>query len=178
MNRIVIVCLLVVVTLTSFGQAPPLRLALLNPKTVEAISTEEFRQLLAQHAAKGEQRGEVVLVNFWATWCAPCVKEIPELMKLEEKYKARGFKLIAVSLDEPEELETTVRPFVAKRFSGFVSYLCKESDHDKFASVIDPAWNETLPTNYLLDRTGKLRATLTGGKSLAEFEAAIAPLLE
>lgn len=178
MNRIVIVCLLVVATLISFGQAPPLRPTLLNPKTVEAISTEEFRQLIAQHAAKGEQRGEVVLVNFWATWCAPCVKEIPELMKLEEKYKVRGFKLIAVSLDEPEELETNVRPFVAKRFPGFVSYLCKESDHDKFASVIDPVWNEILPTNYLLDRTGKLRATLTGGKSLTEFEAAIAPLLE
>ena len=99
-------------------------------------------------------------------------------MKLEEKYKIRGLKLIAVSMDEPEELESNVRPFVAKRFPGFVSYLCKESDHDKFASVIDPAWNEIMPTNFLIDRTGKLRATLAGGKSLAEFEAVIAPLLE
>ena len=178
MNRMMMVGLLVVMALASLGQAPSLRPALLNPKTVEAISTDEFRQLIARHAAKGEQRGEVVLVNFWATWCAPCVKEIPELMKLEEKYKARGFKLLAVSLDEPEELEANVRPFVAKRFPGFVSYLCKEPDHDKFASVIDPAWNEIMPTNFLIDRTGKLRATLTGGKSLAEFEAAIAPLLE
>lgn len=178
MKQTILVGLLLMTALASFGQAPSLRPALLNPKTVEAISTEEFRQLIAQHAAKGEQRGEVVLVNFWATWCAPCVKEIPELMKLEEKYKARGFKLIAVSLDEPEELEITVRPFVTKRFPGFVSYLCKESDHDKFVSVIDSVWNEILPTNFLLDRTGKLRATLTGGKSLSEFEATIAPLLE
>ncbi len=178
MKRIILVGWWLMAALASFGQAPSLRPALLNPKTVEAISTDEFRQLIAQHAAKGEQRGEVVLVNFWATWCAPCVKEIPELMKLEAKYKARGFKLLAVSLDEPEELELSVRPFVAKRFPGFITYLCKEPDHDKFASVIDSAWNEIMPTNFLLDRKGKLRATLTGGKSLAEFEAAIAPLLE
>ena len=179
MNRIFIVCLLgSLLAIASFGQSSSPRPALLNPKTVEAISADEFRQLIAHHAGKSDKGGNVILVNFWATWCAPCVKEIPELMKLEEKYKARGLKLIAVSMDEPEELESNVRPFVAKRFPGFVSYLCKESDHDKFASVIDPAWNEIMPTNFLIDRTGKLRATLAGGKSLAEFEAVIAPLLE
>ena len=172
MNRMMMLYLLTVMALASLGQAPPLRPALLNPKTVEAISTDEFRQLITH------QQGKVVLINFWATWCAPCVKEIPEIVKLQEKYKERGLRVIAISLDEPEELEANVRPFVAKRFPGFVSYLCKEPDHDKFASVIDPAWNEIMPTNFLLDRTGKLRATLTGGKSLAEFEAAIAPLLE
>ena len=173
MNRSMVVCLLgLSLAIASFGQASRPRAELLNPKTVEAISADDLRQLIAHH------RGSVILVNFWATWCAPCVKEIPELMKLEEKYKTRGLKLIAVSMDEPEELESNVRPFVKKRFPGFVSYLCKESDHDKFASVIDPAWNEIMPTNFLLDRTGKLRATLAGGKSLAEFETAITPLLE
>ena len=148
------------------------RESLLNPKTVEAISADDFRHLITHH------RGNVILVNFWATWCAPCVKEIPELVKLEEKYKTRGLKLIAISMDEPEELESNVRPFVTKRFPGFVSYLCKESDHDKFASVIDPTWNEIMPTNFLIDRTSKLHATLTGGKTYEEFEAAIMPLLE
>lgn len=179
MNRIFIVCLLgSLLAIASFEQSSSPRPELLNPKTVEAISADEFRQLIAHHAGKSDKRGNVILVNFWATWCAPCVKEIPDLIKLEEKYKAHGLKLIAVSMDEPEELESNVKPFVAKRFPGFVSYLCKESDHDKFASVIDPAWNEIMPTNFLIDRTGKLRATLAGGKNLAEFEAAIAPLLE
>lgn len=154
-----------------FGQSSQLREPLLNPSTVEAISANEFRQLLAHHP------GQVILVNFWATWCAPCVKEIPEIVKLQEKYKERGLRVIAVSMDEPEELETNVRPFVAKRFPGFISYLCKESDHDKFASVVDPTWAEILPTNFLIDREGKLKVTLTGGKSYEEFEAAITPLL-
>lgn len=172
MKRIVVVGLLgLIVAIASFSQSPQLRPALLNPQTVEAISADEFRQLLAH------QQGKVILVNFWATWCAPCVKEIPEIVKLQEKYKERGLRVIAVSLDEPEDLETIVRPFVAKRFPGFVSYLCKEMDHDKFASVIDSAWNEIMPTNFLIDREGKLKATLVGGKSYEEFEAAITPLL-
>ncbi|MGE0129201.1 MAG: TlpA family protein disulfide reductase [Blastocatellales bacterium] len=172
MNRIILELILgLLLTITCLGQAPAPRAELLNPKTVEATSADEFRQLIAH------QRGNVILVNFWATWCAPCVKEIPEIVKLQEKYKERGLRVIAVSMDEPEELETSVRPFVKKRFPNFISYLCKESDHDKFASVIDPAWAEILPTNFLLDRDGKLKATLTGGKSYEEFEAAITPLL-
>ena len=156
----------------SLGQSPAPRAELLNPKNVEPISAEEFRQLIAHY------RGQAILVNFWATWCAPCVKEIPEIVKLREKYKERGLRVIAVSMDEPEELETGVRPFVTRRFPNFISYLCRESDHDKFASVVDPAWNEIMPTNFLIDREGKLKATLAGGKTYEEFEAAIAPLLE
>ncbi len=178
MNRIFIICLLgSLLAIASFGQSSSPRPELLNPKTVEAISADDLRQILAHHLNKSDKSGNLILVNFWATWCAPCVKEIPEIVKLQEKYKERGLRVIAVSMDEPEELETNVRPFVAKRFPSFVSYLCKEPDHDKFASVIDPAWNEIMPTNFLIDRTGKLRATLTGGKSYEEFEAIIAPLL-
>ncbi|MEP7270884.1 MAG: TlpA disulfide reductase family protein [Acidobacteriota bacterium] len=156
----------------SYGQSSQLPVALVRTKTVEAISADDFRGLIAYH------RGNVILVNFWATWCAPCVKEIPEIVRLQEKYKERGLRVIAVSMDEPEELESNVRPFVNKRFPAFVSYLCKEAEHDKFASVIDPAWDETMPTNFLIDRTGKLRVTLTGGKTYEEFEAAVTPLLQ
>ncbi len=178
MYRIVIICLLgSLLAIASFGQSSSPRPELLNPKTVEAISTDDLRQLLTHHLNNGDKSGNLILVNFWATWCAPCVKEIPEIVKLQEKYKERGLRVIAVSMDEPEELETGVRPFVRKRFPNFVSYLCKESDHDKFASVIDTAWNEIMPTNFLIDRNGKLRATLTGGKSYEEFEAVITPLL-
>ncbi len=178
MNRIFVACLLgLSLAIASSGQSSQPRAELLNPKTVEAISADDLRQLIAHHFNKGDKGGNVILVNFWATWCAPCVKEIPEIVKLQEKYKERGLRVIAVSMDEPEELETGVRPFAQKRFPNFVSYLCKESDHDKFASVIDPAWNEIMPTNFLIDRNGKLRETLTGGKSYEEFEAVIAPLL-
>ena len=101
----------------------------------------------------GRPEGRVVLVNFWATWCRPCLKELPELLALEKKYAAQGFELLAVSLDEPADQETVVRPFLAKWFPGLRTLIRRSPDMDSMVSVVDPAWNEVLPTSYLLDRT-------------------------
>jgi thiol-disulfide isomerase/thioredoxin len=153
---------------TKPASLPP---ALLEPKTVEPISAAEFRQLLTHY------QGKVVLVNLWATWCAPCLKELPELARLQEQYRAQGLQVITITLDEPDILETRVKRIWRERAASLPAYLQTEAAPDKFVSVIDPAWNEIMPTNYLLDRTGQLKATLTGGKTLAEFEAALKPLL-
>jgi thiol-disulfide isomerase/thioredoxin len=153
------------------GVNAQLRPELLVPKTVEPLNAAEFRQLLAHH------KGKIVLVNLWATWCAPCLKELPELAKLQEQYRDKGLQVLAITLDEPDILETRVKRLWRERAPGLPAYLQTEASSDKFVSVIDPAWAEILPTNYVLDREGKLKATLTGGKTLAEFEAAIQPLL-
>lgn len=150
---------------------PPLRPALLAPPAVEPLNAAEFRQLLAQH------QGKVILVNLWATWCAPCLKELPELAKLQQQYREKGLVVLAISLDEPELLDTQVKRLARERAAGLATYLQIEPSTDKFVSVVDKAWAEIMPTNYLLDRTGKVQAKLTGGKSYAEFEAALKPLL-
>ncbi len=124
------------------------------------------------------QRGQVVLVNFWATWCRPCLKEIPELTALEARLGARGFVLLPVSLDEPADREAVVLPFLDKWFPGFRSYIRTTPDMDSLVSVVDRAWNEVLPTSYVLDREGRVAARLQGGKPAEEFEAAIRPLLD
>jgi thiol-disulfide isomerase/thioredoxin len=149
-----------------------LRPELLNPQTVEPINAEEFRRLLAHH------RGEVLAVNLWATWCVPCLKELPDLRKLQEQYRGRGLRVIAVSVDDPQELEAKVKPFFRARAPGLVSYLQTEPDQDKFVSVVDPAWGGIVPTTFVIDRAGGLKASLVGRKTYEEFEAAIKPLLD
>lgn len=139
------------------------RLTPVDPSGLEAV--------LASHA------GKVVLVNFWATWCRPCLKEIPDLKALEARHGPAGLVLVAVSLDDPGDLQGMVRPFMDKWFPDFSSYIRTTADMDSLVSVIDPAWNELLPTSYILDRRGKVRARLQGGKPGAEFEKAILPLL-
>ncbi len=124
------------------------------------------------------RKGKVVLVNFWATWCRPCLKELPELLALERQYGARGFELLAVSLDEPADLETIVRPFLAKWFPALRTLTRRSPDMDSTVSVVDAAWNEVLPTSYVIDRAGAVRTRLQGGKSAADFEAALRPWLE
>ena len=136
------------------------------------VGIEELAALLEAH------RGQVVLVNFWATWCRPCLKEIPELTALEARLGVRGFVLLPVSLDEPADREAVVRPFLDKWFPGFRSYIRTTPDMDSLVSVVDRAWNEVLPTSYVLDREGRVVARLQGGKPAAEFEAAIGPLLD
>jgi thiol-disulfide isomerase/thioredoxin len=128
-------------------------------------------------AALDARKGRVVLVNFWATWCRPCLKELPDLLALEQKYAARGFDLLAVSLDDPADLEAVVQPFVTKWFPSLRTLIRRSPGMDAMVSVVDPAWNEVLPTSYVLDRNGRVVALLQGGKSAAEFEAAILPLL-
>jgi len=138
---------------------------------VPLLGAAELRTLLDQRS------GQVVLVNFWATWCRPCLDEIPALQSLAERYRERGLVLVAVSLDEPEALDVVVQPFIDRWFPGFRSYLRREPSMDAMVSAIDPAWNEILPTSYLIDRDGRVARRLQGGQSEAEFAEALRPLL-
>jgi thiol-disulfide isomerase/thioredoxin len=122
-------------------------------------------------AALKAERGKVVLLNFWATWCVPCLREIPDFVALEQELGAKGLRVIGVSMNEPAELRSAVEPFRKQYFPGFTSYLRNEADLDAIASVVDPAWNEILPTSYVLDRGGKVIHKIQGRKSREEFRA-------
>lgn len=124
------------------------------------------------------EKGQVVLVNFWATWCRPCLKEIPELTELADDLADRNFTLVPVSLDDPGDLQTLVVPFLDKWFPEFRTYTRAEASMDAMVSVVDPAWNEILPTSYVLDRDGKLIAMIQGGKTGADFADIIVPNLD
>lgn len=139
---------------------------------VTAITAGELRQLL------GEQAGRVVLLNFWATWCRPCLKEIPALQALADRYADAGLVLVPVSLDEPDTAPVVVPSFLERWFPGFRSWLSVEAEMDTIVSVVDPAWNEVLPTSYLIGRDGDVRVRLQGGKSVEEFEAAVTEALQ
>jgi thiol-disulfide isomerase/thioredoxin len=141
------------------------------PSDIRSISAIEFNALL------DEARGEVVLINLWATWCAPCLREIPELMRLRENYQDKGFRLIAIAMDDPRDLETHVLPFREQRFPDWDTFQRAEVEMDTFVSVVDPAWNEVLPTSYLIDRTGDVVKVMFGGKSYEDFEAALLEIL-
>lgn len=139
--------------------------------SIESINAAQFRSIL------NANRGKVVLVNLWATWCVPCLKELPDLAKLNEKYKEQGVKLITVSMDDEADL-ARAKKLLAERGPGLEGYLQAEGDQEKFVGVIDPTWSDIMPTTFLLDREGKMTTKLLGGKSGAEFEAALAPLLQ
>jgi thiol-disulfide isomerase/thioredoxin len=128
-------------------------------------------------AAIDAERGKALLVNLWATWCAPCLREIPDLLKLEQAYGRCGLRVLGLAMDEPTELTTAVQPTVARYFPAFRTLARDGSSMDSFASVLDGAWNEVMPTSYIVAADGTVAKRIQGGKSYAEFEAAVKPLL-
>ena len=112
--------------------------------------------------------GRVILVNLWATWCTPCLREIPELLALEAELSASDFRLLAISMDDAYS-EGWVTEFKAKHFPTLVSFINAELDMDTLVSVIDPVWNETLPTSYIFNREGEVVKKLQGKKPIAFF---------
>ncbi len=122
------------------------------------------------------QKGKVVLVDFWATWCVPCRKEMPELAKLEAKLKAKGLVLVPISADEPEN-EASAREFLSKSGVKTPGYLKAPKDDDAFIRAIDPKWGGELPALVLYDKTGKKVQMWKGETSIATIEAAVTKLL-
>ena len=138
--------------------------------TPQVVSPEAFRAALAA------ERGAVLVLNFWASWCSPCLKEIPELVRLERDYARCGVRLLGISMDEPADRARVVQPLLAKHFPAFRTLARDSSSMDSFASIVDGAWNELMPTSYVLDREGRVVERIQGGKSYAEFEALVKPL--
>ena len=95
-----------------------------------------------------EQRGRVVLVNFWATWCAPCRKEMPHLNRLYEKYRASGFVLLGVNVDDDTSKAAAVAEQLGLKFPVLL-------DSEKKASKLYDL--NAMPSTVLVDRDGRVR---------------------
>ena len=87
--------------------------------------------------------------NFWATWCKPCVEELPYFDQLNETYKAQKVKVVLVSLDGPKFFESMLIPFVQKRNVGSDVILLNAPDYDSWMGKISEEWSGALPGTLL-----------------------------
>ena len=120
--------------------------------------------------------GSVALVNFWATWCAPCRQEMPHLAKLESGLRDKRFRLVTISADEPEQ-EAAAVEFLKKSGISGTAYLRRAMDDDKFIAAVEAGWSGALPALFLYDRQGKLVKSFVGETEMAVIEAAVRKLL-
>ena len=125
-----------------------------------------------------QYKGQVVLVNFWATWCAPCKIEIPWMIEFQKKYSSRGFTILGASMDE--EGKKAVNPFLAKeRFDvdgqkeamNYPILLANDAVTEKFGGIMG------LPTSMLFTRDGKKIKTIVGLVNHDDIAKAIESLL-
>lgn len=123
-----------------------------------------------------ERKGKVVLVDFWATWCVPCRKEMPLVAKLEAKLKAKGFVVVTISSDELDN-EPAARAYLKEAGITTTGYIKAPKDDDAFIRQVDPKWGGELPALVLYDKTGKKVKIWKGETAIAEIEAAVSKLL-
>lgn len=112
------------------------------------------------------------LINVWATWCAPCVIEYPELVKLQRMYGNRAFEFISLSADNPKNSDK-VLDFLASKHSALQNYIFETDDKYALIEAVDPEWNGALPYTMLIEPGGKIIYSNQGTVDLLELKRTI-----
>jgi cytochrome c-type biogenesis protein len=134
----------------------------------EPVPDVEFQTLAGKPFHLKELQGQVVLLNFWATYCIPCREEIPLLNQLQHELQPQGLKIVGASLDDTVDGVNAYQQEVAK--FEYEVLLGGSDAKVKFAQSV-------LPTTYLIDRQGRIRQKIIGARDKAGWEAAVKPLL-
>ena len=140
------------------------------PRGIVALDETGWERLRAQ------QRGRVLVVDFWATWCEPCREEFPNLVRLHNTYRSRGLSVVAISMDEPES-RPAIEQFLKSQGANFGSYRQQFNDFEALVNSINPRWGGGIPATFLYDREGRLVESWQGATTFGEFEGAVKPLL-
>jgi cytochrome c-type biogenesis protein len=146
-------------------KAPPATTA---NASYEPVPDVEFQTLAGKPFRLKELQGDVVLLNFWATYCIPCREEIPALNQLQHELEAQGLRIVGASLDDSIDGVNSYQKDVV-RFDYQVLLGGSEAKV-KFEQSV-------LPTTYLIDRQGRIRQKIIGARDKAGWEAAVKPLL-
>jgi len=125
-----------------------------------------FKDKAGKTLSIGDFKGKVVLLSFWASWCTPCIVELPSFIDIYNKFHAKGLEIIPVNVDEPgEESAGMIDEFWKTKKFPFMSYF----DRDKTAAEAMKV--ENLPTNLLIDRQGRIVAQSTGSNDWSSEQA-------
>ncbi len=142
----------------------PVRNAHAQEPVVEEVTIEQFHQILQDREAA------LKVVNFWATWCAPCLEEFPDFIRLGKDLADQGVEVFFVSMDFEDE-KPAVEAFLAEQGYSDTSYLRVGKDHE-FITAIQEAWTGVLPATFLYSQNGSLidfwQGTPVGYEALKE----------
>ena len=122
--------------------------------------------------ASSELRGKVVMLDFWATWCGPCIAEMPVLLKLASEYEPRGVVFLAASRDDPSVAKVQVGMFIDQRAPALARYAAFADEGTADAYAIS-----AIPTMVLIDRKGQLHASYLGAATERAWRARIEEVL-
>lgn len=116
---------------------------------VKSYTYSELKPLLEKND------GKIYVINFWATWCAPCVKELPAFEKLNQEYAAKNVVVILVSLDFPKQVQKRLIPFINKKKLQSKVVLLDDVNEDVWIKAIDSTWSGAIPATLIYSTKGR-----------------------
>jgi peroxiredoxin len=137
-----------------------------EPVALEPIDNDAVAKL-----ARNDTR-KLLLVNLWATWCGPCVAEMPELVTMHRMYRGRNFQFVTISLDDLAKREDALKVLKDNHASA-LNYIVNSDDRDKFAEALDRQWPGPVPYTILIAPGGKILYRKTGAIDPLEVKRAI-----
>lgn len=141
-----------------------------EPVTIAAADAAALKELRANKSRK------VRLVNFWATWCGPCVSEFDELVETNLRFRHRDFELVTVAAEFPDQ-QAKVLAFLNKHYASTRNLIFGDTDKYKLIEAFDPQWNGALPHTLLIGPDGEVIFRQTGELDFLELRRKIVPAL-
>jgi peroxiredoxin len=141
-----------------------------EPVTLEPLDEKTLEELIKNDT------DELLLVNVWATWCGPCIVELPHFVEMNRMYRHRKLKLVTISMDEPEQKGAAL-DVLKSQHAAAENYISAIADRDRFADLLDKEWAGPLPHTLLIAPGGKVLFRQNGSIEPLEVRRAIVDFL-
>jgi len=138
---------------------------------ISLLDSAKFKQLIS------ENRGKVLVINVWATWCVPCVEEMPDLVKLTDSYESENVQFLGISIDYPKEIQSKILPFIKKNEINFSIYVNDFKNDEALINFLNKEWSGAIPATFIYDKAGIQKEFLLGKHSFDDFKNAIEQVL-
>lgn len=138
---------------------------------VRIIKLPELEQML------NPENDTTYVINFWATWCKPCVKEMPYFEKLNEEMKSEKVKVVLVSLDFKRQIESQLKPFLVKNNIRSQVVLIDEPDYNSWIDKVDPSWSGAIPATIFINANKQARIFHEKEFKYEELYSIVKPLI-